>query len=103
MPLTPLAEVLPAANVPVLTREIFGNIPPWAKAAFYLVAAIAVAAWIFGIWRRVRLWRQGRPGGPRISVALACKRLVRDVLMQGRFRTRPRASLAHWLLFSGFV
>ena len=103
MPLLPPAETLLAAGAPLLSREIFGNIPPWAKTAFYLLAAAAVAAWVYGIARRARLWRQGRATDKRISVAVACRRLLRDVLLQGRFRTRPVASLAHMLLFSGFV
>jgi hypothetical protein len=62
-----------------------------------------VGAWIYGIVRRVRLWRQGRRDGPPINVALACRRLLNDVLLQRRLRNRrPWASLAHKLLFSGF-
>ncbi len=95
-------EPLVGAAAP-LTREIFGNIPGWAQAAFYLLAAAAVAAWAYGIARRVRIWRQGRRDGPPISVSLVCLRLLRDVLLQGRFRLRrPRANLAHKLLFSSF-
>ena len=98
-----IAEVTFAAANALLTREIFGNIPPWAKTAFYIVATLSVAAWAFGIWRRVRLWRLGRPSETPLSARLIVTRLVRDVLLQGRFRGRPVASLAHVLLFSGFV
>jgi Fe-S oxidoreductase/nitrate reductase gamma subunit len=91
-----------AANEP-LTREIFGNIPGWAQLAFYLLAAAAVGAWVYGIARRVRIWRQGRRAGPPITVSLIVYRLLHDVLLQSRFRLqRPRANLAHKLLFSGF-
>jgi Fe-S oxidoreductase/nitrate reductase gamma subunit len=102
MLLPPPAE-LPIAAAAPLTREIFGNIPGWAQFVFYLLAAASVAAWSYGIVRRVRLWRQGRRGGPPISVALVCQRLFRDVLLQRRLRLRrPFASLAHKLLFIGF-
>lgn len=98
-----VAEIPLAAAAAPLTREIFGNIPGWAQAAFYLLAAAAVGAWGYGILRRVRLWRQGRRGGRPINVALACRRLFNDVLLQRRLRhRRPWASLAHKLLFSGF-
>lgn len=103
MPLSP-AE-LPLAAVPeLLTREIFGNIPGWAQAAFYLLAAAAVGAWVWGIVRRVRLWRQGRHDGPPVDFALVIRRLLCDVLLQRRLRKRrPEANLAHRLLFSGFI
>jgi Fe-S oxidoreductase/nitrate reductase gamma subunit len=101
MPLAPLAELAAAAARP-LTREIFGNIPGWAQGLFYGVAGAAVGLWAYGIYRRVRLWRKGRPGG-RISLSAACARLLRDVLFQRRFRGRRFASAAHWLLFSGFL
>lgn len=102
MPLAPLAEISAAADSSALTREIFGNIPGWAQGLFYVAAAAAVGLWAYGIVRRVRLWRRGRPSGP-IDLAAGCRRLFRDVLLQRRFRGRPFASLAHVLLFSGFV
>ena len=88
---------------PQLTREVFGNIPaPW-QTLFYLLAAVAVGAWIYGIGRRVRLWRQGRPIPSNVGYVLAARRLVRDVLLQRRVWGRGLASIAHVLLFSGFV
>jgi Fe-S oxidoreductase len=97
-----------AADPQLLTREIFGNVPGWAKTLFYLVAVVAVAAWVYGILRRVRLWRQGVPSGASVNWPLAIRRLVRDVVFQFRVWRRgalgrATASLAHVLLFSGFL
>jgi Fe-S oxidoreductase/nitrate reductase gamma subunit len=96
-----------AAAPQLLTREIFGNIPGWAKAAFYLIAALAVAAWVYGIARRVRLWRQGTPSDAAVRWRLAIRRLARDVIVQYRVWGRGTlgrgwANAAHVLLFSGF-
>ena len=88
---------------PQLTREVFGNIPGWWQAVFYLLAALAIGAWVYGIARRGRLWRQGRPAANGVSWKLAAHRLVRDVLLQRRVWGRGLASVAHVLLFSGFV
>jgi len=101
------AQLLLGETTQLLTREVFGNVPGWAKAAFYLVAAVAVAAWLFGIWRRVRLWRQGQPAKNPIDWPVVVRRLFRDVLLQFRVwrigaRGRRTANLAHVLLFSGF-
>src|SRR5262245_51460715 len=87
----------------MLTREIFGNIPGWAQVLFYIFAAIAVAAWVYGIFRRVQLWLKGKRDGERTPVSTAIRRLVRDVLMQRRVLGRGLASSAHVLLFSGFL
>ena len=101
MPSVSPADLIVAAASPPLMREVFGNIPGWAKGLFYIVAAVAVGAWAYGIYRRVRLWRQGKPSGG-VNYTAALKRVFRDVLLQGRFQGRPFASLAHVLLFSGF-
>jgi hypothetical protein len=65
-PLSPAEDFSITAPVQ-LTREVFGNVPGWVQIAFYLLAAVAVGFWIFGIARRVRLWRQGRQKGARVE------------------------------------
>jgi Fe-S oxidoreductase/nitrate reductase gamma subunit len=107
MPIASPANLLAAAPPQILSREIFGNIPAGARVLFYIIAAIAVGAWVYGIVRRVRLWRQGTPAETKIDWPLVIRRLARDVLFQYRmWRRRPQrrgaASLAHVLLFSGF-
>src|SRR5262245_65167449 len=87
----------------MLTREIFGNIPGWAQFLFYVIAAVAVAAWAYGFYTRARLWLNGRRDNKRTPIATAMKRVVRDVLLQQRFVGRMFASSAHLLLFSGFI
>ncbi len=96
-----MVNLLAEASRP-LTREIFGNIPRAAQAVFYGVAVIAIGLWLYGVVRRVRLWKQGTQKGARISLPTAFSRLVRDVLVQRRVWGRGTASLAHVLLFSGF-
>jgi Fe-S oxidoreductase/nitrate reductase gamma subunit len=107
-----------------LTREIFGNVPAWAQSLFYALALVAVGIWAYGLWRRIRLWRRGRhvaeflrnsdlregtfreDSHAAVSEKLpyvAVLRLVRDVLLQYRVWGRGAASIAHILLFSGFV
>ena len=98
----PVENFLAAAPTQ-LTREVFGNVPGSAQAVFYLLAAVAVTIWVYGIVRRVSLWRQGRRDGVDVDWKLAARRLIRDVLLQRRVWGRGAASLAHVLLFSGFV
>jgi Fe-S oxidoreductase/nitrate reductase gamma subunit len=93
---------LDTASTP-LTREVFGNIPGWWQAVFYLLAAGSLGAWAYGIARRVRRWRQGRPATNGVDWSTVVRRLLRDVLLQRRVWGRGLASVAHALLFSGFL
>ena len=90
-------------NQPELTREIFGNIPPAAKSLFYLLAAVAMAFFCYGCYRRMRLWRLGRPTKHRRHLGAGLKYLFRQVLLQRALLGRSLATVAHILLFSGFV
>jgi Fe-S oxidoreductase/nitrate reductase gamma subunit len=96
-------EIFAAAAPTQLTREIFGNVPGWAQAVFYVLAAAAIATWLYGVLRRIRLWKQGRRDGQGANWPLALGRLARDVILQRRVWGRGAASVAHVLLFSGFL
>jgi Fe-S oxidoreductase/nitrate reductase gamma subunit len=86
-----------------LTREIFGNIPPSSKLLFYALSVVAVGVFAVGVYRRMRLWRLGRKVGGALRWKDTCSRFLREVLLQRGVLGRGMASLAHLLLFSGFV
>jgi Fe-S oxidoreductase/nitrate reductase gamma subunit len=100
-PLSP-ADAASLETPAQLTRQVFGNVPGWAQAAFYCLAVAAVGVWLYGIARRVRLWKQGRRKGAGVNWRMAIGRLLRDVIGQRRIWGRSAASLAHVLLFGGF-
>jgi heterodisulfide reductase subunit C len=96
------------------TRETFGNIPPFSKAAFYVLAVVAMAVFAWGIWRRYQLWRQGQPINAKDLLAgnlkqilgrlkPGARRLVFEGFGQGRVRGRGLPSWAHGLLVFGFL
>lgn len=96
------------------TRETFGNISTTSQTVFYLVAAASLGVFGYGIWRRLRLWRRGRPihvrqlftGGARQIVDTlrpGARRVLWDGLLQQRVRGRGLPSRAHGLLFAGFM
>src|SRR3954471_5812887 len=103
MPPLPPADAVSTEIPAQLTRQVFGNVPGWAQTAFYCLALVAVGIWLYGIARRVRLWKQGRRTGAGVNWRMAMGRLVRDVICQRRIRGRGAASLAHVLLFGGFL
>lgn len=91
------------AEAPILTREVFGNIGPLARAVFYGLSVASLACFGYGVYRRVRLWRSGRPDAAALKPGAALRRLFTQVLSQRTVRRRGAASVAHVLLFSGFV
>lgn len=96
------------------TRQIFGNIPRGSQILFYALTVATMVVFVYGVWRRFRLWRQG------ISIdALAlikgnllqlvqkwkpgARRLLVDGLGQQRVRGRGLAGPAHIAMFAGFM
>ena len=84
-------------------REVFGNIPGWSKWLFYLLACLALAVFAYGCYRRIRLWRKGRPQHTWPRLSEIASNIFRDVVLQRRVRGRGLASVAHICLFSGFI
>jgi Fe-S oxidoreductase/nitrate reductase gamma subunit len=86
-----------------LTREVFGNHSATSRLVFYLLSVFAVAAFCWGIYRRARLWGLGRRETGQVSPGVFLRNLIRYGLFQKRVRGRGSASLAHLLLFAGFL
>ena len=93
-----------------LTRETFGNIPPSSVVAFYIMAVVSMLVFVWGVWRRWKLWQQGRPisfrqiltgNFQRLKPRLG--RLFKEGLGQKRVRGRGLASWAHIMMFAGFM
>lgn len=90
------------ASVEEIARRVF-DLPTSSKVLFYILAVAALIIFGLGLYRRVRVWRLGRPHTGKVVVAEVIKRFVRDVLLQRRVLGRGLVSVAHVLLFSGFV
>src|SRR5881396_2486418 len=96
------------------TRETFGNIPHAAVVLFYCLTVLTMAVFVYGVWRRFRLWRQGLPIDARALVTVnlrqilaklkpGLRRVLREGLGQARVRGRGMAGRAHIALFAGFM
>ncbi|MCZ7586671.1 MAG: heterodisulfide reductase-related iron-sulfur binding cluster [Deltaproteobacteria bacterium] len=84
------------------TREIMWNIgPAW---LMYGLAAAAVAVFAYGVWRRVRYWRRGRPADERLGDA-GRRALVtfKELLLQKRAREERFPGVFHSLVFYSFL
>lgn len=85
------------------TREIMWNAGAYARLIIYLLMIIPLALFIFGVTRRWRLWKLGKPEdfklnrwGERIWNLLA------DILTHRRLLEKPYTGLMHLFLFAGF-
>lgn len=96
------------------TRETFGNIPLSSQLAFYALAALSMAVFAYGVYRRWKLWRLGtsinarellvgglaevwrkiRPGAKRVAVEAGA---------QQRVRGHGLGTVAHIALYAGFM
>src|SRR5262245_37750629 len=91
------------ANTNELTREVLGNIPGNSQTVFFALSFIAALVFGWGIYRRARLWRLGAAEEGRLPLQTVLINLVHNVLLQKRVLGRGTISLAHILLFSGFM
>jgi Fe-S oxidoreductase/nitrate reductase gamma subunit len=87
----------------VLTREIFGNVSDTSKLCFYGLSLVSTGVLAWGIARRARRWRIGKPDTERLSWGAGLSNLWKFVLLQRRVPGHGVAGLAHILLFGGFV
>jgi Fe-S oxidoreductase/nitrate reductase gamma subunit len=73
----------------------------------YILSAIAVALWVFGLYRRYKLWHLGKPDdcseniGKRIGVFI--RTTVVDVLAHRRFLRDPYPGMMHLMIFWGCI
>jgi len=88
------------------TRPTFWRIGPVGKAAFYYLAAVAIAVFLLGAYRRVRSYTQGAED-PQDRLANLPGRTVaaaRTILSNRTLRDRDlRAGMAHAFVLWGFL
>ena len=85
------------------TREIFENILPNLRLAFYVLSALATLIFSYGVFKRIALYRAGR--SERIAGAFGQRVMLflEHGLGLKRLRRDPFAFLMHQFIFWGFV
>jgi heterodisulfide reductase subunit C/nitrate reductase gamma subunit len=70
----------------------------------YSLLGVALAVFGYGVWRRVRTWRRGKPDGERLGDwGRRLAMLVRELAFQTRVRNAPFPGLFHSLIFYSFA
>jgi len=86
-----------------MTREIYWNVGPGAVLPMYLLSVAALALLGWGIWRRLPVYRQGRPLNRFDRLPERLQLLLGNLLGQVRVRRGSRAGAAHAGFFWGFA
>ncbi|MEE8558997.1 MAG: heterodisulfide reductase-related iron-sulfur binding cluster [Myxococcota bacterium] len=84
-----------------MTREIYWNIV--AAGLIYVFAVIAVGFLGWGLYRRLRLWRLGRPESRLDRPLERLRGLLVEVFGHRRLLRQPFAGVSHLFIFYGFL
>jgi Fe-S oxidoreductase/nitrate reductase gamma subunit len=84
-------------------REDLWNLPSWIYPMHWALVVFCGALVVYGLWRRVRLWRMGGPGARTRQLGRRLAGLLLNALGQRRILSQPFPGLMHGLIFYGFV
>jgi Fe-S oxidoreductase/nitrate reductase gamma subunit len=79
------------------------DLPAWVYPIHWTVVVICGALVVYGLWRRIRLWRMGRPAARTDHVGRRIVGLLLDGLGQRRVLRQAYPGLMHALLIYGFI
>ncbi|MDH5474745.1 MAG: heterodisulfide reductase-related iron-sulfur binding cluster [Cyclobacteriaceae bacterium] len=86
------------------TREIYRNFPLVMQLAFYAIAFLAIAIFLYGFYRKYKKYKQGRDAN-RFNNLFS--RFMKAAAIMGKnstvFKRDKYAGYAHWLIFWGFI
>src|SRR5688572_15982166 len=89
------------ASVPF--RDTFWNVPGWAQIALYIGGTVAIALFVWGVWRHVRLWRAGGPEHRFDRIPQRVRLVAVHVLGQARTLSQAYPGIMHATMFWGFL
>jgi Fe-S oxidoreductase/nitrate reductase gamma subunit len=93
---------LPGDFEPEMGRVVFGNIPGWMQAVFYVTTATFLAVTAFLFAQRSRSWMRGGPDDRTGLWRERLRQLDRGLRMKTLLRDRP-AGMMHAMVYFGFL
>jgi len=84
-------------------RPTYWNIPSWAQLLVYLLGALALIVFAYGVYRHIRRWRLGKPEVIEGSVFERLKSSVKYALFQWRLSSDLFAIMMHLAIFWGMA
>jgi Fe-S oxidoreductase len=90
-----------SAGVPF--RDTFWNVPAWAQILLYVGGTVAIAIFLWGLWRRVVLWRAGLPENRFDHLPRRAQLVATHALGQVRTLSQAYPGVMHAIMFWGFL
>jgi Fe-S oxidoreductase/nitrate reductase gamma subunit len=84
-------------------RDTFWNIPHWAEYVQYVLGLLTLVIFAYGIWRRVRRWRLGKPQQSTDHLGVRIRSLIVQAIGQLRTVKDPFPGIMHLTIFWGIV
>jgi len=84
-------------------RETFWNIPHWAELAQYALMVLTILVFTYGVFRRIRRWRQGRPERRTDRLGARLGSVVVHAIGQVRTAREAYAGIMHLAIFWGMI
>jgi Fe-S oxidoreductase/nitrate reductase gamma subunit len=84
-------------------RETFWNIPHWAEIAQYVLGFLTIVVFVYGVGRRIRVWRQGQPEPIRTRFGARLAQVFKQAILQFRTAREPYPGVMHLALFWGMA
>lgn len=86
------------------TREVFWALGATEILLFYAVGALAIAVFLYGIYRHFAKYRHGRALAVPVGIVAGLRRMLVDVATHRTLRRRDRyAGMAHAGIFAGYL
>ena len=90
-------------NPAAATREIYWNIPHYSIGVMYALFLIVLLVAGYGVYRRFRRWRRGKPLACFDRPGERIRRLLQYALVQSRTAASVYPGLFHGMIFFGFL
>jgi Fe-S oxidoreductase/nitrate reductase gamma subunit len=84
-------------------RETFWNIPQWAEIAQYALGFLTILVFAYGVYRRVRVWRNGLPEKRTDRIGFRLLTVLENSLGQFRLAEDLYAGIMHLAIFWGMA
>lgn len=85
------------------TREIFWNVGSWVRWPAYGLGLIVVLIFAYGLYKRIRLWRTGKPEYRLDNIPGRIGSLLSYGLFHRRILKEPYHGINHFMVFWGFI
>lgn len=86
------------------TRELFWSLTHNTVLMFYIVGFVAIAIFLWGLWRHIAKYRRGASHASLPELAVGIRRMLTDLMTHRTLKRRDKyAGFAHMGIFFGFV